>query len=90
MISTKRHVSFVQYMPKTKKLRTKLWALCESLTGYFFQFQIYTGKADSGAVEHELAHSVVLDLLKDYLKRDLLFILIILYKFKVTAGSGCT
>ena len=46
-------------------------------TGYCLQFQIYTGKADSGAVEHRPAYRVVFDLLKDYtLIRDNISILI--------------
>ena len=39
------------------------------MTSYCFQFQIYTSKADSGAVEHGLAYRVVSDLLKDYLEK---------------------
>ena len=44
LIGTKSRVSIIQYKPKKpKKFGIKLWALCESLTGYYFQFQIYTG-----------------------------------------------
>ena len=49
MIGTKSRVSFIQYMPKKpKKFGIKLWVLCESLTGYCLDFQIYTGKSDKG------------------------------------------
>jgi len=45
-----------------------LWALCESVTGYCLQFQVYTGKVES-AVEHGLAYRVVFDLMKHYLDK---------------------
>ena len=54
MIGTKSRIGFLQYMPKKpKKFGIKLWALCESLSGYCLQFQIYTGKA-AGGTEHGL------------------------------------
>jgi hypothetical protein len=57
-------------MPKNpKKFGIKLWVSCERLTGYCLQFQIYTGKAETGVPEHGLAHRVVFDLLKDYLDK---------------------
>ena len=70
MIGTKSRVSFIQYMPKKpKKFGVKIWALCESLTGYCLQFQTYTGKSDTGSVEHGLAYRVVFDLLEEYLDK---------------------
>ena len=69
MIGTKCRLSFLQYMPKKpKKFRVKLWALCESISGYCCQFQIYTGKSD-GPSEHGLSHRVVFDLMSQYLDK---------------------
>jgi hypothetical protein len=69
MVGTKCRISFLQYMPKkTKKFGIKLWALCESFSGYCLQFQVYTGKVDSGT-EHGLAHRVVFDLMRHYLNK---------------------
>jgi len=69
MVGTKCRISFLQYMPKKpKKFGIKLWALCESVTGYCLQFQVYTGKVES-SVEHGLAYRVVFDLMKHYLDK---------------------
>ena len=69
MIRTKCQVSFLQYMPKKlKMLGVKVWALCESLSGYCCQFQKYTGKID-GASEHGLSYRVVFDLMSQYLDK---------------------
>ena len=66
MIGTKARVIFIQYMPKKpKKFGIKLWALCEAKTGYCLQFQIYSGKSDTGQ-EHGLGYRVVFDLLRNY------------------------
>ena len=77
MIGTKARVSFIQYMPKKlKKFGIKLWALCEAKTGYCLQFQIYTGKSDTGQ-EHGLSYRVVFDLLKKTIfTRDIMSFLI--------------
>lgn len=48
--------------PDTGIFGIKVWALCDSLSGYCLQFQIYTGKVDD-AVEHGLSYRVVFDLL---------------------------
>ena len=70
MIGTKSRVSFIQYMPKKpKKFGIKLWVLCECLTGYCLDFQIYTGKSDKGVTEHGLAYRVVFDLIDNYLDK---------------------
>src|SRR6218665_986120 len=69
MVGTKCRISFLQYMPKKpKKFGIKLWALCESVSGYCLQFQVYTGKVDTG-VEHGLAYRVVFDLMAHYLNK---------------------
>lgn len=70
MIGTKSRVSFIQYMPKKpKKFGIKVWALCDSLTGYCLQFQIYTGKVND-SVEHGLSYRVVFDLLEKFLNKN--------------------
>lgn len=69
MIGTKCRVSFLQYMPKKpKKFGIKLWVLCEALSGYCLQYQIYTGKINN-QVEVDLGYRVVFDLLRYYLNR---------------------
>ena len=55
-------------MPKTKKFGIKVLALCEALTGYCLQFQIYTGKSDGGQ-EHGLTHRVVCYLVDPYVDK---------------------
>ena len=70
MIGTKARISFIQYMPKKpKKFGIKIWALCDSISGYCLQFQIYTGKS-ADAVEHGLAYRLVFDLLQKYLNKN--------------------
>eukprot|EP00795_Rhopilema_esculentum_P007360 gene7360-13095_t len=60
MIGTKSRIGFLQYMPKKpKKFGIKLWALCEAMTGYCLQFQVYAGKTD-GTAEHGLVQRVAL------------------------------
>ncbi|XP_057296130.1 piggyBac transposable element-derived protein 4-like [Hydractinia symbiolongicarpus] len=72
MIGTKSRVSFIQYMPKKpKKFGIKIWVLCEAVTGYCLQFQIYTGKTE-GTVEHGLSYRIVFDLLQKYLGKGYL------------------
>ena len=69
MIGTKSRIGFLQYMPKKpKKFGIKVWALCEAVSGYCLQFQIYTGKSADGA-EHGLAYRVVFDLILPYLDK---------------------
>ena len=76
MIGTKSRIGFLQYMPKKpKKFGIKLWALCESLSGYCLRFQIYTGKAAAGT-EHGLAYRVVFDLMASYLDKGFRLFLI--------------
>ena len=65
MISYKGQLSFVQYLPKkTHKWGMKAWVLADSLNGYTWGWQLYTGKED-GRIEHGLAHRVVMDLVED-------------------------
>lgn len=70
MVGTKCRVSFIQYMPKKpKKFGIKLWLLCEAMTGYCCQLQVYTGRVEGGA-EHGLSHRVVFDLIRQYLNKN--------------------
>ena len=65
MIGTKCRVSFIQYMPqKPCRFGIKVWALCESTSGYCLKFQIYKGK--EGNAEQGLGHRVVMDLMEPY------------------------
>ena len=71
MIGSKSHISFIQYMPKKpKKIGIKVWVLCEAETGYYLQFQIYTGKSETEGAEHGLSYRVVFDLLHNYLDKN--------------------
>jgi hypothetical protein len=66
MVKFKGRLGFKQYMPaKPTKWGIKIWALCESTTGYCSHFQVYTGK-EQGAPEQNLSHRVVDDLLGNY------------------------
>ena len=61
MIKFKGRLAFRQYMPaKPIKWGIKVWAMCESKTGYFQCFQVYTGR--EGGQEKGLTHRVVMDL----------------------------
>ena len=55
-------------MPKKpKKFGIKVWVLCKAKTGYYLQFQIYTGKSETEGAEHGLSYRVVFDHLQNYL-----------------------
>ena len=70
MIGTKGRCSFIQYMPKKPtRFGIKVWALCESISGYCLDFQIYTGKVEN-VPEHGLSYRVVFDLLSKYLGKS--------------------
>jgi len=62
MVKWKGRLAWRQYMPqKPIKFGMKVWALCESTTGYMSNFQVYTGK-EQGREEVGLACRVVQDL----------------------------
>ena len=67
MIKFKGRLRFRQYLPsKPIKWGIKAWALCESSTGYLWNFQIYTGRAERQQQhEHGLSYRVVMDLSTD-------------------------
>lgn len=47
MVPYKGRLSFLQYLPlKPVKWGIKIWSMCESATGYLYNFQVYTGKDD--------------------------------------------
>ena len=70
LLGTKCRVSFTQYMPKKpKRFGIKLWALCESKTGYCCDFQVYSGREDAARPELGLSYRVVFDLMKNYLDK---------------------
>ena len=66
MIGTKCRVSCIQYMPaKPKKFGIKLWALCESSSGYCLQFKYIKAKSLTRQ-KKVLSHRVVMDLAQHY------------------------
>ena len=66
IIGMRSRVSFIQYMPKKPaKFGLKIWALCDSQTGYFLKFQIYKGQ-ENNAPGKGLAERVLMDLMKNY------------------------
>ena len=68
MVRSKARFGFKQYI-KNKPVRfgVKVFALCDSATKYLCNFKIYTGRAQSGQVEQNLASSVVLELMQPFL-----------------------
>ena len=62
MVKWKGRLSWRQFMPnKPIRFGIKIWSLCDSLTGYMYNFQVYTGKVD-GHAEKNLSSRVVTDL----------------------------
>lgn len=60
MVKFKGKSSLKQYMPqKPIKRGYKVWARCDSATGYLYQFQVYTGRAEIGENVDGLGHRVV-------------------------------
>ena len=65
MIGFKGRISFLQYLPKKpKKWGMKAWALCDSKTGYTWNWKLYVGKDDEVATSDGLAYGVVMELVK--------------------------
>ena len=65
MIGTKGRLSFLHYMPKKpQKWGIKLWVLADSSNGYVVAFEVYTGATEN--VQHGLAYSVVMNLMRPY------------------------
>ena len=62
MIGFKGRIHFRQYMPaKPTKWGIKVWALCESSSGYCSNLEVYTGKKRGGR-QHGLGYDVVWNL----------------------------
>ena len=65
MVKFKGRLAFRQYLPsKPTKWGVKVWSLCESSTGYTWNFQVYTGRV-AGQQEHGLSYPVVMQLTED-------------------------
>ena len=63
MIPFQGRSSLKQYLPaKPVKRSIKVWCRADSHNGYLCEFQVYTGRAESGDREHNLGGRVVLDL----------------------------
>lgn len=64
---------FKQYMPsKPAKYGIKFWVLCDSVTNFAWNLQVYTGKSTPDAApEKNQGQRVVLDLIKDLKGRNL-------------------
>ncbi len=68
MIDFRGKVEFRQYEPsKPVKYGIKGWSLCESISGYMMDFQIYEGKKESvNETKGNVGENVVRKLVKDY------------------------
>ena len=67
MIKSKGRVLFKQYMPKKPtKWGRKVFAVCDSTTSYYWDFDIYRGQAVPGQQDHGLTMAVVLRLMEHF------------------------
>ena len=67
MIKFKRRSSLKQYLPlKPIKRGYSVWCLCDPITGYLFNFQIYLGKEEISGKETSLDERVVFDLISGH------------------------
>ena len=67
MIKFKGRSSLKQYLPlKPIKRGYKVWCLCDSVTGYLFNYQIYLGKEEASEKEILLSERVVFNLISDH------------------------
>lgn len=70
MVKFKGRLGFRQYLPlKPIKWGIKVWVMADSSTGYCAKFQVYSGR--EGPAEKGLAHRVVMDLTKPYVRSHL-------------------
>lgn len=73
MAKFKGRSSLKQYLPlKPIKRGIKIWERCDSLTGYVYDFNIYSGK-ERGAVEGTLGERVVKQLTATVREPDVAF-----------------
>jgi len=64
----KGHVSYRVYNPKKPiKFGVKIYEVCESVSGYIVNWQMYTGKTEASQ-EHGHCYRIVFDLLSDRLR----------------------
>ena len=67
MIKFKRRSSIKQYLPlKPIKRGYKVWCLCDPITGYLFNYQIYFEKEETSGKEIPLGERVVFDLISGH------------------------
>ena len=67
MIKFKRRSSIKQYLPlKPIKKCYKVWCLCDPITAYLFNYQIYLGKEETSEKEIPLDECVVFDLISGH------------------------
>lgn len=67
MIKFKGELSIKQYLPmKLIKNGFKVWCLCDAVTGYLFNYQIYLGKEETSGKEVSLGERVVFDLISGH------------------------
>ena len=67
MIKFKRRSSIKQYLPmKPIKRGYKVWCLCDAVTGYLVNYQIYLGKEETSGKEVSLDERVVFDLISGH------------------------
>ena len=63
MVKSKHRSGMQQYMPlKPVKFGLKLWVLADSLNGYKYDFDTYTGKKGEHLHEQGLGYTVVMKL----------------------------
>ena len=68
MIGYKGRLSFKQYMPaKPTKYGIKLFAICDSVTGYCLKCHIYTGREDSLSSDEGFTFNIVNKLISPYI-----------------------
>ena len=67
MIKFKERPSIKQYLPlKPIKIGYKVWCLCNPITGYLFNYQIYLEKEETSGKEILLGERVVFDLISGH------------------------
>lgn len=77
ILKFKGRLAFKQYIPsKRHRFGVKLFILCDSITGYILNFEVYTGKIEAPEDEKQpVSMKTVLNLLKPYLnKRHVLYV----------------
>lgn len=75
ILKFKSRLTFTQYIPsKRHRFGVKFFVLCDFITGYILNFEIYTGKIDANKDEKQpISMKTVLNLLKPYLNKGHVF-----------------